>query len=323
MNHEYEIVRHSKFQNLHVLIVEMGSRTPHLHRDLELGLVLEGTLDILCSDHTEHLEAGNLYLINALEMHAFHAIEHNVKILAIQTSYKIMNSFLTKPIIPRFPENPALHKMLSADSSTYRLLRTLCLDLAAGYLTESADAFHTFFLLSKLQYLLIQDLPHSILSDADYQLMKKKPDRLLSILDYIDANFQRKLLLDEIANREGFTLSYMSHFFKDSTGMSFQAYLKEKRFEKACRLLLTTDWKLLDISLNCGFSDIRFMTEVFREKTGLTPKEYRNANHHSIIQNQTVSQTFERILPPAEAGSVLKKYRSKSDFFENAILDPG
>ena len=314
MNHEFEIVRHSSFQNLHVLIVEMGSRTPHLHRDLELGLVLEGSLDVLCNDHAEHLEAGHLYLINALEVHAFRAVEHNVKILAIQTSYKIMNSFLTNPIIPRFPENPALHKMLSADSSTYRQLRTLCLDLAAGYLTESADAFHMFFLLSKLQHLLIQDLPYSLLSDTDYQLMKKKSDRLLSILDYIDANFQRKLLLDEIASREGFTLSYMSHFFKDSMGMSFQDYLKEKRFEEACRLLLTTDWKLLEISLNCGFSDIRYMTEVFRDKTGLTPKEYRNANHHSIMQNHTVSQTFEKILPPQEAGSVLKKYRSKSDF---------
>lgn len=323
MNHEFEIVRHSSFQNLHVLIVEMGSRTPHLHRELELGLVLEGALDVQCSDHAEHLEAGNLYLINALELHAFHAIEHDVKVLAIQTSYKIMNSFLTKPIIPRFPENPALHKVLSTDSSSYHRLRTLCLDLATDYLTKSADAFHTFFLLSKLQYLLIEDLPHSILSDSDYQLTKKKPDRLLSILDYIDSNFQRKLLLDEIAAREGFTLSYMSHFFKDSMGMSFQAYLKEKRFEEACRLLLTTDWKLLDISLNCGFSDIRYMTEVFRDKTGLTPKEYRNANHHSIIQNHTVSQTFEKILPPQEAGSVLKKYRSNIDFCENAILDPG
>ena len=322
MNHEYEIVRHNRFQNLHVLIVEIGSRTPHLHRDLELGMVLEGSANVQYSGHAEHLTENDLYLINPLEAHAFHAVGHSVKILAIQTSYKVMNSFLVKPIIPQFSLDSGLHEFLSPDSCVYRQLKTLCTDLAESYMAEPADDFHTFYLLNELLHLLVQNLPHNLLEDTDYQLMKKKADRMLSILDYIDANYQRKLLLDEIAAREGFTLTYMSHFFKESLGMCFQAYLKEKRFEEACRLLLTTDWKLLDISMSCGFSDIRYMTEVFRDKTGLSPKEYRNANHRSIIQNQTVSQTIERILPPQEAGSVLKQYRSKTAFYDKPIPDP-
>ena len=46
-------------------------------------------------------------------------------------------------------------------------------------------------------------------------------------MDYIDENFRRKLLLGEIARREGLTMPYLSHLFKDTLGMSFQEYLKK------------------------------------------------------------------------------------------------
>ena len=90
-------------------------------------------------------------------------------------------------------------------------------------------------------------------------------------MDYIDENFRRKLLLGEIARREGLTMPYLSHLFKDTLGMSFQEYLKKRRFEYARSLLLGTRKSLLDISLESGFSDARYMIRMFEGEFGCTP----------------------------------------------------
>ena len=86
---------------------------------------------------------------------------------------------------------------------------------------------------------------------------------------------QRKLLLGEIARREHLSLTYLSHFFKDMLGLSFQEYLRERRFEHACHLVETTDQRILEISLACGFSDVRYLTKLFNEHFGCTPTSYR------------------------------------------------
>lgn len=57
--------------------------------------------------------------------------------------------------------------------------------------------------------------------------------------------------------------------------MSFQEYLKRKRFEEAGKLLLTTGRRLTDIALSCGFSDLRYMNEAFKELAGMSPRDYR------------------------------------------------
>ena len=40
MRREYEVVEHLGFEGLHVLLVSMDTRLPHLHRELELGWIL-------------------------------------------------------------------------------------------------------------------------------------------------------------------------------------------------------------------------------------------------------------------------------------------
>lgn len=96
-----------------------------------------------------------------------------------------------------------------------------------------------------------------------------------NITQYIDEHYSEKLLLSDIAEREDMDLYYLSHFFKDNFGMSFQNYLLKIRCERARRLLLLTDYSLLDISVSCGFSDPKYFNKGFQQQYGYTPKEYR------------------------------------------------
>ena len=303
MSREYEIIRHDRFKHLNIFMLRMYSRAPHLHTELEVGFVLEGTLEVKLESHTDVLSPGDIFLINPLEVHEFSAGDGGATLLAIQTSYKIMNNFLSAPIIPRFSRSGALSRLIGDRPEDYFVLWSAAVRLSLEYFRAQCDPFLSFSLLVELLMALISKVPFSLQREEDYRPMKARADRMLSILEYIDDNFSRKLLLNEIAEREGLTLVYLSHFFKDMMGLSFQDYLKRKRFEEARRLLLTTDRKLLDVSIACGFSDVRYMTEVFIKNTGLSPREYRQTNSGSgTVADCQPAGTEERL---SEVKSVL------------------
>ena len=46
------------------------------------------------------------------------------------------------------------------------------------------------------------------------------------------------------------------------------------RCEKARQLLLLTDLNLLDIALELGFSDIKYLNKAFEKQYGYSPSEY-------------------------------------------------
>ena len=275
MAKEFEIVSNSQFRFLNVFLVRITSRTPHLHREIELGVILDGNVTLRKNSDTFELTKGDIFLINSMEAHEFISDNEGVLILSVQISMRLLESFLSEQPVIRFCCSPRLMDVLG--DNEYDILTLLCTELAYSYLSDvsSVYSYKCFGLTAQLLYLLKKWIPNESLKQQEYLPMKQKTDRLLSILNYIDENFTFKLLLGDIAEREGLSVTYLSHLFKDSLGMSFQDYLMNKRFEYAVNLLATTQRRVLDISIACGFSDVRYLTKMFQDHFGCTPKEYR------------------------------------------------
>ena len=58
MKREYEIISHAE-TNFKVFVVNLLYRAPHIHKDFELGLVLDGNISILLPGQTLLLEPRN------------------------------------------------------------------------------------------------------------------------------------------------------------------------------------------------------------------------------------------------------------------------
>jgi AraC-like DNA-binding protein len=56
---------------------------------------------------------------------------------------------------------------------------------------------------------------------------------------------------------------------------TFQEYLNTLRLNHAKILVATTEKRLIDICIECGFSDYRYLYKAFKESFGCTPYEYR------------------------------------------------
>ena len=88
-------------------------------------------------------------------------------------------------------------------------------------------------------------------------------------------NYNRKLTLNEIAEREHLSIYYLSHIIKESAGLSFQDLLSYIRVEESEKLLLGTNKKIGTIAEETGFSAVRYYIKHFEHWFGMHPQEYR------------------------------------------------
>lgn len=82
--------------------------------------------------------------------------------------------------------------------------------------------------------------------------------------------------LGEIARRLNISKNYVQKLYKEHFGISYIDDLIEARIHMAQELLTTTDLRITEIAEACGYrNDTHFMRQ-FKDKTGVTPTEYRN-----------------------------------------------
>ncbi|MFS1511067.1 helix-turn-helix domain-containing protein [Chengkuizengella sp. SCS-71B] len=91
---------------------------------------------------------------------------------------------------------------------------------------------------------------------------------------FIKKNYAKSLTLSDAAKHVNRNSYYISHLFKQETGMSFIEYLQKKRIEEAKKLLEASNLNLSDISVKVGFSDANYFSRVFKKITGDSPRSW-------------------------------------------------
>ncbi|NOU91761.1 response regulator [Paenibacillus sp. LMG 31456] len=92
---------------------------------------------------------------------------------------------------------------------------------------------------------------------------------------YMEDHYSESLPLQQVASQIHLNAAYFSHLFKKETGRSFVDYLVELRMEKAKQLLANTDMKITEVSGRIGYDLPNYFAKLFKQSTGLTPKDYR------------------------------------------------
>jgi hypothetical protein len=69
----------------------------------------------------------------------------------------------------------------------------------------------------------------------------------------------------------------MSAFVKEYLNQTFQDYVKTVRFHCACKMIMNGKDTMQNVCVESGFSDYRYFSERFRQRTGMTPEQY---SHH-------------------------------------------
>jgi AraC family transcriptional regulator len=98
------------------------------------------------------------------------------------------------------------------------------------------------------------------------------------VIAYIDLHLGNPIGAKELTDLTQLSESHFFRSFKISLGLPPFAYIVEKRIERACELMVTTDAPLSQIAIECGMCDQSHFCRVFRRKIGISPNVWRRAN---------------------------------------------
>lgn len=95
-----------------------------------------------------------------------------------------------------------------------------------------------------------------------------------NVLNYIEEHYKNGSL-SELAEIMKYDVYWLSREIKKRTGKTYKELLQEKRMNQAVYLLSNSKLSVSDIIESVGYDNSSYFYRIFKEKYGMSPKEYR------------------------------------------------
>ena len=119
----------------------------------------------------------------------------------------------------------------------------------------------------------------SKISEVCRNILTKKEESTVDIVKkaqlYIEENYSKDIILDEVSKELQISPYYLSKLFKKRTGNTFIEYLTSVRIEKAKDLLRNSSKSMKEICMEVGYSDANYFSRTFKKNVGVSPTEYK------------------------------------------------
>lgn len=234
----------------------------HVHSAFEVIVITRGTMCITINGEKYFLKSGDAALIFPNQIHSLQCINDSEHILCI-FSKKLVNHY-SKSVQNFFPKsNQFLPNIKNIE------------------LLKSCNEYTPIISMKGVLYLLCGDF------DTQAEYIKKQgdvhDDLISKIFEYVDENYKGECTLKTLEENMPYSYVYLSRCFKQHCGITFNVYVNNCRIGEACRLLQTTDYSILKVSSECGYSSLRSFNRNFKEIMALTPKQYLLTLNKNII----------------------------------------
>lgn len=242
----------------------------HLHRDLELVLLLEGETEVLADSVHAKMKGGDVFLTFPNQIHAYKTIQRErFMIFTVKADLLPELAEVFELSIPRSP----VIEGAGRDPHVLALFEALA---EACHLENHpyADARRRGYLLALFAELLGRmDITGIAVGDSG---------ALRSIVAFCTRNFSENLSLSLLEEKLHLNKYYISHLFSGKLGLRFNDYVNSLRISEACRYLVATDRSVTEISELVGFNTLRTFNRSFIKQMGMSPSEYRKQDAPSL-----------------------------------------
>lgn len=260
----------------------------HWHDRVELLLVLKGKARIFVGREDYSLQENDLLLINRNEVHGVESDEDNL-ILIVQ----IPTSFIKNTYKNIEQERFECHSFVNKNQAQFDVIRSLLAHLY--YAVKDKEACYEIKVHSILLAIIFQ-LVSNFRAKSDLHskhFSKKNIERMSRITGYIEENYMHPLTLHEVAETEQLTPTYLSRYFQQHMGQTFIRYLNGIRLEHALHYLMETDLPIIQIAMECGFSNLNTFHKLFKDTFHTSPHQYRKAQSRTSITHLRKKQGIE------------------------------
>ncbi|WP_126428328.1 helix-turn-helix domain-containing protein [Brevibacillus marinus] len=177
-----------------------------------------------------------------------------------------------------YPEPGLLRtRLTSILAQVRRFLKANCLDEG-----EIEVRYHQIFetiLYNPILYRIVQEFLLFLYEVFETHRRREtaRTDVIEQAVRYMEERFaQSSLRLEEVARHVDRSPAYLSHLISKRTGRSFRQLLTSLRLKEAQRLLRETNLSIQEVAGKCGFDNAHYFSRIFKEKTGTSPRQFRN-----------------------------------------------
>lgn len=257
----------------------------HFHPEYELKYVCQSKGIRFIGDSVENFQEGDLTLLGPNIPHYWNndPIYHENKDLKVNAFLVMFSENFLGEEFFLLPEMAPVRELLKKAKGGICFLNSEKFDIS-GKLKRlaSSDGPLKIMILLEILYDLTKAETRPLLTKtfvAELPLMNytnHSVERLRKVHEYVLANFQNKIHIQEVAEIANMSTYAFCKYFKKSTVKTFMSFLCELRVCHAKKLLIQKEeLPISDICFDSGFDNLSNFNRKFKEMTHMTPKEYR------------------------------------------------
>lgn len=248
----------------------------HWHSEIELIRILEGELKLTLDNKEYFTSEGDFVFVNSETVHGaipyecvYECVVFNAAYLAVgeDECATFMENILNHTVYVDELHHADEMELCEVAEKLFASLR----NQGRGYTLTVTGCLYELFgiIMANGEYsnnLAIK----SVHNEKNVIILKKA-------LAYIRNSYDQQITLESIAASAGISPKYLCTFFKEMTGKTPFEYLNIYRVERAARKLISTDLPVTQIAYMCGFNDLSYFIKTFKQKKGVTPKNFRKS----------------------------------------------
>ncbi len=255
----------------------------HVHENPEILFVLEGELAVKLEKEEYLLGEEDFILINANRLHGYHA---KGKLFAVRfqlSMAKIRNTLHKNSVL--FWCSSVFDQQKSYGDVRELLQNILLCNVNKGAKDEFYEKGLHYQLMSLLcgEYLLDN---RSLGENSD-----EKSDHMSLLMEYIRANYQNRISLQDAADELFLSPTYLSKYIRKRSGQGFVDLISAVRLSHAVEDLMYTEDSIVKIAMDNGFASVAAFNQVFKKAYSVTPSAYRKEKKVKIDRSDNMQKT--------------------------------
>lgn len=266
----------------------ISGETYHSHEYMQVWYVDKGSVYHWIDGKPHHMLKGDIFVIPPYVVHKVTLGEQeDMRIIGCEFGVDFINSQFDdfkkyKDIYdfaylhPLLGNEGGVKPKISLTPEAQAGVETIMYDMLSEY--EDRDKYYDFIIkadLIKLLAIIAREYKISRKANDEEQTIERYRDNILDAIEYIDENYSKKLMLEDVCKVSAMSQSYFCYIFKNLTGKTFTEYLSNLRIKRAMGLLSDTNMSVSEVCFAVGFNDVAYFCRIFKKDVGTSPGEYR------------------------------------------------
>ena len=247
----------------------------HFHEEYEIIHIIKGQGVRLVGDNLSSFGSGELVLVGPNVPHLWRTMKNVESVDRIIIKFDELPGGLNLFSIPEFSNIKSLLKTaetgISFGKETREKVQKFIIELSIS------TGINKWICMLNILNILAASRDKELLSSPYMKISPNNPEenRLSKVISYISENYNKDIVLDDVADIASMTIQSFCRFFKKRTNKTFVQFLNEYRIGKACVLLVEDRMSVSEICYDLGYNSTTNFNRVFKRQYSCTPVEYR------------------------------------------------